>query len=108
MNGRDKFPLALVLLFVDVFLLELFRGHGVAILYGADDLAPLGPDQGLEAGSGPGVHHVVPVLGSVGGESLKPLDQKHAGVANLPGPDLSLHPETFLEKAFITLAVRES
>ena len=53
-------------------------------LLGLANLAAFGADQGLEAGPGPGVHHVVPVLGRVGGEAGEPLDQEDAGVANLP------------------------
>ena len=40
----------------------------------------------LDAGPGPGVHDVVPVLGGVGGQLLPPLHDEDAGVADLAVP----------------------
>ena len=37
----------------------------------------------------PGIHHMGPVLRGVQGKLLEPLDEKHAGVADVPAPGLA-------------------
>lgn len=46
-------------------------------------LAPALPDEVLDPGPGPGVHHVAPVSARADRKLLEPLDQQHARVADL-------------------------
>ena len=77
-DGDRTFPSPAIHVFMLVHVLVRRPQHRILLLV---------LEHVLDAGPGPGVHHVVPVLVRVLRQLLPALDYEHAGVADLAVPD---------------------